>query len=302
MPATSNRRWFLTRFVIGGAAALLSGKGRAVPQETDATPEAEDARIFRKIVDEASTNGYAGRPIGEVMGAVGLSFIGTPYVAHSLEVPGDERLVVNLRAFDCTTFMESVLTLSRCIRARSTEFSDYERELQNIRYHGGVIDGYSSRLHYFTGWLQDNQEKQIVRDVTRECGGERDGRVVNYMTTHTSAYRQLTTSALIGQIQRMEQNLTASERWYIPKARVETISRLLQTGDIIGITTAIEGLDVAHVGLVVRSGGKAKFLHAPLSGSVVTLTSGPLSEYLMRNAQHTGILVARPLDPHSSGG
>jgi len=292
-----DRRGFLSRLVIGGTVMLLNQKTRAFPQDAAPATEEEDARVFRKTIDEATTNGYAAKSIGEVMGAVGLSFTGYPYIAHSLEMPGDEHLVVNLRAFDCTTFMESVLALSRCIRAAHKEFTDYKRELQNIRYFGGVIEGYQSRLHYFTGWLQDNQLKDTVRDVTRESGGERDMRVVNFMTRHTASYRQLTTPAVIGEIRRIEGNLTASERWYIPKARIEAMSGRLQTGDIIGITTTIEGMDVAHVGLVVRSGGKAKFLHAPISGSVVTLTSGSLSEYLSRNEKQTGILIARPLDP-----
>lgn len=42
----------------------------------------------------------------------GLSFLKTPYVAHTLEVNDEEKLVVNFDEVDCTTFVEYVLALS----------------------------------------------------------------------------------------------------------------------------------------------------------------------------------------------
>ena len=42
--------------------------------------------------------------------AVAKSFVGTPYVAHTLE-RSPENLVCNLREFDCYTFVESVLAI-----------------------------------------------------------------------------------------------------------------------------------------------------------------------------------------------
>ena len=48
-------------------------------------------------------------------------FIGIPYVAHTLEVNDDERLVVNTRQLDCTTFVETVTALTLC--AYNKEYS-----------------------------------------------------------------------------------------------------------------------------------------------------------------------------------
>jgi len=44
-------------------------------------------------------------------------FPGAPYQTGTLEMPGREKLVVNLHAFDCTTFVETVLALARCAAA-----------------------------------------------------------------------------------------------------------------------------------------------------------------------------------------
>jgi hypothetical protein len=292
----TTRRKFMERALAGAAVLLPFARFKAAAQD-EVNPEAEYEEIFKKKTAEAIENKYAARPIGEVMGAIGLSFEGAPYVAHSLEVPGPEHLVVNLRAFDCTTFVESVLALSRCVRQGQTEYEDFRAQLQELRYRDGHIDGYPSRLHYFTDWVQDNAARGHVRDVTRSLGGSRDERPINFMTTHLSSYPQLAQASFVRQIRSVEERLSLSDHFMLSKDKVDAAAAHLQTGDIIGITTTIEGIDVSHLGLVLRSGGKAKFLHAPLSGGVVTLTAGTLGEYLAKNSKHTGIIVARPSEP-----
>ena len=41
-----------------------------------------------------------------------LTYLGKPYVAHTLEINDEEQLVVNLEEVDCTTFVEYVLAQS----------------------------------------------------------------------------------------------------------------------------------------------------------------------------------------------
>ena len=43
---------------------------------------------------------------------IGKFFLGTPYVAGTLETKGAEHLVVNLREYDCVTFVENVVALA----------------------------------------------------------------------------------------------------------------------------------------------------------------------------------------------
>ena len=134
----------------------------------------------------AKKNGIAKLPVGEAMAAFGQHFIGTPYVAHSLEEPGDEHLVVNLRGFDCLTFVENMLAMARCVRSGKTTFDDFKRQLTLIRYTGGVISGYPSRLHYFTDWMMDNGKKGVVQPLTQELGGAAYTKTIDFMSTHTA--------------------------------------------------------------------------------------------------------------------
>src|SRR5512142_59189 len=94
------------------AAALPFGS-RAAGAFLKGTTD-RNAEIVEQKFHLAAEGSLQGKPIGSVMTAIGTSFIGTPYVAHTLEVPGPEHLVVNLQGLDCTTFVENVLALSRC--------------------------------------------------------------------------------------------------------------------------------------------------------------------------------------------
>ena len=123
---------------------------------------------FQLAIDE----NLAEKPIGEVIVEIGKSFIGTDYLAHSLEIDGEEQLVVNLSRLDCTTFVEYSLAISRCIKKGTTSFDDFIEELQFIRYRDGVINGYTSRLHYFSDWITNNIAKGVVEDVTMQMGGK----------------------------------------------------------------------------------------------------------------------------------
>lgn len=297
----TNRRSVLAKLALFAGGALVAPSiapllGSLVVAQEDSGASA-DENIFRELMNKAVQQGWDRRPIGEVVTAVGLSFLGAPYVAHSLEAPGSERLIVNLHAFDCTTFYESTLVLSRCIKLGRHEFDDFKRQLQFVRYRSGVLDGYPSRLHYFTDWVADNSRKNVVRDVTEELGGVRLKKHLDFMSTHVSAYRQLRDPGNLSKIIETEHQINAREQYYVPKNLVGGIQHKVQPGDIIGIMTSLEGLDASHTGMAIVDEGTVRFLHAPLSGGFVERSPHSLAEYLAGHAQQTGIVVARPLEP-----
>ena len=259
--------------------------------------QTSDEKICESKFELAARERLFERSIGDVMVAIGTTFVGTPYEARTLELEGEERLVVNLRELDCVTFVESTLALSRCIRLRKHGFAEYMHELQRIRYRNEEIAGYPSRLHYFTDWIFDNQKKKIVRDVTMEIGGVKYKKEIRFMSEHREAYRQLADESVAEKIRAREAELNRRELTYIPKERIEEVQGALIPGDIVGITTTVEGLDVSHTGIVVHANGIVKYLHAPMSGGAVQISENSLSRYLAERKKHTGIVVARPLEP-----
>jgi hypothetical protein len=204
---------------------------------------------------------------------------------------------VNLQGLDCTTFVENVLALSRCIKLGQTTFDDFTKQLQLIRYRSGKIEGYPSRLHYFTDWIGDNERKGIVRDITRDLGGVPLVKVIDFMSTHPKSYPQLSDKSAVDAIRATELRLSSAAHTYLPKAAIREAQNKLRSGDIIAIATTIPGLDVSHTGLVFVKEGKPYYLHAPLSGGAVRVSQSSLADYLAGAGKQTGIIVARPMGP-----
>ena len=259
----------------------------------------KDVEICKSKFEMAISKNLAFEPIGNVITAVGKSFLGTVYIAHTLEVGDTEQLVINLTGLDCTTFLENSLVFSRLIKEGKTTFKDYENELKKIRYRDSKLDQYPSRLHYFSDWIYNNTHKGIVKDVTKEIGGEPIKFDVGFMSENPKYYVQLKDNPeFIPIIKKQEEAINKREYYYIPKEKVAAIESKIHNGDLIAITTNLKGLDIGHVGIAIKmDDGRIHFLHAPIVGSKVQITDEPLPDYLARVKKHTGIIVLRAIDP-----
>jgi len=258
----------------------------------------EDRIVCNRILSFSFEHKLFEKPMGTVIGTIGKRFVGSPYEPNTLEQPGAERLVVNLHSFDCMTFVENVLALSSCIKKDRLSFDEFQKQLKIIRYRGGKIQGYASRLHYFSEWVYDNQRKGILRDMTREFGGVPLNKRLNFMSRHRQLYRGLADSSAFLQIQEIEDTLGTRQVFYIPKSAIVNSQFEIKTGDILAMTTAQEGLDVAHTGIAIRlEDHSLHYLHAPNVKGKVTITGETLSQYLQKHSSFTGIIVARVLEP-----
>lgn len=292
-------------FVARAAKALVGAGTLALARPAAGTGGDGDARVFtgRETFDRllalARAGGWSDRPIGDRVGAAGMALRRTPYVDATLEVyPDREVCSVNLRGLDCVTFFETALAFARMLRRGGRTPEALLAEVAFTRYRGGRLTDYASRLHYTSDWLFDNDRKGVVRLITGELpGAARFAKRVGYMTAHPEAYRPLRADPdLVRAIARVEAEINARAMDYLPKARVAAAAPLLRTGDIIGVTTALDGLDCAHTGLCYRdAAGVVRFLHASTTSRAVIL-DGPLAAYLARVPAHTGIMVARPLE------
>jgi hypothetical protein len=235
-------------------------------------------------------------PLSGLIVSAGKQWMGTPYVAHTLERPDGEKLVINLREQDCTTFLENTLAIAASMKSKSPSFETYTDLLQQIRYRNGLIQGYPSRLHYFSEWLYENEKNGFLQVVTRQLGGKPYMKPLNFMSSHRTAYAALKDEKNYQQIGKIEEVLNTRQYYYIPKAEVKNIEGKLQDGDIIAITTGIQGLDVVHVGFAKRHNNRIHLLHASLDEKKVVISSKPLAEYLIGNKNQSGIMVARAVN------
>ncbi len=232
---------------------------------------------------------------GEGLVTIGKTFLGTPYVAKTLEVGSKESLVVNLSGLDCTTFVENVLAFQLLLKHEEKTFDAFLDNLELIRYYKGMLQGYPSRLHYFTQWVRDNERKGLVKNITETLGGKYIEKDINFMTTHRDLYPFLADDVNYKKLQIREEQLNSQLMCVLAPEDLLANERLLQSGDIIALATSIKGLDVTHTGIVTReANGRIHLLHASSSGQV-EISKLPLVDYLKKIKHNIGITVARPL-------
>lgn len=279
LPATSPVRTLYVAQAAGPVAGAVS--------------EADDRARFDDLMAYAARERLAERPIGEIAVALGQRLRGTPYVAGVLDAPARETLLAPLDRFDCVLFVESVLALARAVQDGDTTFEGYLARVEQQRYRGGTMDGYASRLHYFSDWVDDNAARDLAFDVTADVGGVPYRPRLSYMTAHRSQYPHLADAAAFDAIAAVERRVSATERAYVPKARIRAAYDRIQAGDVLATTTTVAGLDVTHVGFAtVAANGTVGFLHASPGRGVVSAPD--LAAYLAGNRAQTGLYVIRP--------
>ena len=204
-----------------------------------------------------------------------------------------EVLVVNLKTFDCVTFIESMVALTETRRALLPNFDIFKRNLTNIRYRSGLVD-YSARLHYFSDWLFENEKRGILKDITQDIGGEVFPKTVNYMSLkRDTLYGNMADPTTFTAIKTIENAITKRPKFYIPKEDIPDVESKIRNGDIIAVTNRLEGMDIAHTGFAIWKNGRVYMLHASSQFRKVIVTDVPLADYLMKNKGQTGIMVGR---------
>jgi len=286
-------RFILITFVTVLMFACSASQKKEVASSNEIIFQPKDKEILEQVFEiferEAST------PISVLMVKVGTFLQGIPYVAHTLETE-KEQLVINLREMDCTTFAENCLAISKTIKSKNPSFEKFTRELQKVRYRNGNIEGYASRLHYFSDWIYDNDKKRSIQSISKEIAQTPYKNVVTFMSTHPESYQQLkNNSELLPIIAQQEKQISERETYYIPENKIAELEDRLMDGDIVGITTGIKGLDISHVGILVWKAGRIHIMHASSKVEKVILSEETLEEYLKSSKSATGIMVARPL-------
>lgn len=231
---------------------------------------------------------------GNLIIEIGRFFLNAPYQAGTLEAQGKEKLVVNFKQFDCTTFIETVLALTRYAANGKLTSGEFRKALKIIRYRGGEIEGYSSRLHYFTDWLRDNEKKKVLKDVSRLLGGAPQRKAINYMNTHRASYPVLKNEVEFQKMKIIEKNLSRKTFHIIGKDKFGAIKNKIQNGDIIAFATNQDGLDVAHMGFALWQRKGLRLLHASSKEGAVVISGKTLAAYLKQNKKYCGLILARP--------
>ncbi|QCX01525.1 DUF1460 domain-containing protein [Aggregatimonas sangjinii] len=279
------------KYLIGFTLILCVGQ-HIFSQQITCSPADKQAVEDKTI----QIDGLLENDFGKTVVAIGKTFLGTPYVAKTLEIGETETLVVNLHGLDCTTYVENVLAFGFMLRSGESTFEDFTDNLEKIRYKDGKLDGYASRLHYFSEWIANNEAKGLLKDITNDIGGAEITKKIDFMSTHRELYPFLANDSNFEKIKASEKYLNDQPLCILAQDQIAANEHLIQSGDIIALTTSINGLDITHTGIATREeDGRIHLLHASTGSNEVEVSEVPLADYLKKIKSNTGIMVARPL-------
>jgi hypothetical protein len=195
------------------------------------------------------------------------AFIGQPY-SDCLLGGGpalDEVFSATLHAFDCVTYIETVLALSL-----SNSLDRFAYELKHMRYDGGQVD-WLHRNHYMVDWARKNKERGRIAYISDAQLLSKKRRTLNVV--EGIAAREVTFD-------------------YFPKRTFRRASGLVRTGDIILFVSTRKNLDVFHTGFLVVAEGEPLLRHATRSaGSVIEQKA---TDFLKQHRM-PGFILLRPI-------
>ena len=256
--------------------------------------------LIRGLMDSGKSGSTA-----ELMTEAALKLLGTPYGSGTLdEDPSSEKLRIYLTRTDCILFVETCLNLALTVKASEDgaypTFEDFAANVARSRYRVDPPYSYSDRVHYTTEWIR--RQEGILRDVTLDLGGEEYDHPIHFMSRHPGSYKQLSANSAnpraamdLERIKGVENDLNKIPMTYIPKNKIASAAGKIKTGDIICFVSAVDGLDIAHVGIAIVTDGKAGFVHASQKEGKVVIDSKTIEEYVKPRSNLSGIKVVRPL-------
>jgi len=182
---------------------------------------AGEARVARLIAETQKLPAISQR-----IDAISAALRGTRYQGYTL-IGGPrrpEQFVLRDDAFDCVTYVETVLAA-----ARAHDSSSFEDALREIRYRKGYVNWFE-RNHYFFEWCQHNVDNKTCRWI--DLAGAVD------IAKTVDSQKGLSKRRFAMRV--------------IPQAAMLTDADRLATGDIVGFISRRPDLDYFHCGFVVR--------------------------------------------------
>jgi hypothetical protein len=214
------------------------------------------------------------KDVGKRIDFLSRQFLGLDYVESTLigDINTPEVFVINMEGVDCFTFIDYIEAMRL-----SDSFSEFKNNLKKIRYRSGRV-AFKNRNHFFTDWIESNSD--FVNDVADKIGDKKFIRMIKTLNEKEDG-----TYFLPG-IKPFQREIR-----YIPSDAInKSVLNKLRTGDYIGIYSEIKGLDVSHVGIIIKNGEKVLLRHASSAAKKRKVVDEDFMQYI---ADKPGITVLR---------
>ncbi len=217
------------------------------------------------------------KAVGSRIDFISRQFLDTEYKESTLtgNITTPEVVVINLEGVDCFTFIDYVEAMRL-----SASFSEFRENLKRVRYRTGRVS-FESRNHFFTDWREHNSE--FVNDVTEQiCGQKTESTIKTLNKKADSTY-------FLPGIHAQQRDVQ-----YIPSNVIDdSVVDKLMTGDYAGIYSEREGLDVSHVGIIIKDKDSIFLRHASSEKKHEKVIDQDFKQYI---SDKPGLIVLRPKD------
>lgn len=275
---------------------LLFSSGMAL-----ATPREEAATILSTLSDESS--------VIKKMDRASLSFMGLPYgktgpLGEGPDGRYDQDPLYRFDTFDCTTLIETVISL-----ARARDVDDFEKQMDRIRYENSEVD-YLKRNHFPSlQWVPNNIANGLLREINDSVISPDDQKTAEAVINLPGWLRKIKVDQLVVPAATQEEKLfllkelsdlaasyspELAQLNYIPISTLVNKPALLKRiphGSIVNFVrpnwdlTEATGthMNVSHQGLLFR---KNKILYLRHASSAGTVAEIPFIDYLKKFVGH----------------
>lgn len=230
-------------------------------------------------------------------------FLGRPYLGGALgegaQSAFDNDPLYRFDAFDCTTFVETVMALS-------LSFSDvqFQKNMQAIRYSGSTISLISRNHFTSVDWNPNAERLGILQDVTSDIGESETSSLETIIDKRTWYEKQASSmvrtdgdkDAKIATILAKTQTLAPklAQLNFLSKELLVMRSNLLQRFPRAGVINIVRknwqvkkaigtDLDVSHQGVIFERAGEIIFRHASFKKGSQYVVEIPLLAYVKNN-------------------
>src|SRR5882672_771977 len=170
---------------------------------------ADPRGLSRRRVEQLLSKTKRGDSTASRIEILSRHFLGHPYQPNPLigSVDTAEVFTASFDGFDCVTYIETVVALSR-----ASNVGDFIEWLRKIRYERGRIQ-WERRNHYMTQWIRNNLRTRMIKPISMQ------------------AVPTLSKERVLNVVPGLDPQRTRVK--CVPKPAVPRVERYLQSGDLI---------------------------------------------------------------------
>jgi hypothetical protein len=154
--------------------------------------------------------------------------------------------------------------------ALSKNYAEFKDNLRKVRYKDGCVD-FSSRNHFFSDFAHNNSD--TIQDITANVGQGFTQDIIKMLNLKKD--KQLLIDGVDPHVEEMK---------VIPSIDIPKMMNQLKTGDYVGIYTDTPGLDVSHIGIIIKDpvSGNIILRHASMTAQNMKVVDVDFQKYMMK--------------------